>query len=184
VLTGETQRSRIIILAAHIDHLPLEILTKHLKPKRGKTKDEDKLFGRMRPLTSFSARIEMAYRLGLISEEAAQCYDILRDVRNDCAHKLVVDFRKFRRFSLLTREISSLAILFDVYRLTGQSDEDLFTFLCVCHQIFLEATLKNTNQVAERFLRPATFQEQVNFVKKGGFSQMKDALLKSQKGRI
>jgi hypothetical protein len=58
-LKTESQRGKILILAAHVDDVLAQMLKRFLKPPR---KKEEKLFSVMGPLGSFAARIEMAYR--------------------------------------------------------------------------------------------------------------------------
>jgi hypothetical protein len=48
----------------------------------------DDLFGPEKPLGSFSARIKMAYALGLISKEIYSDLNTIRNVRNIFAHGL------------------------------------------------------------------------------------------------
>ena len=84
---GESPRAKIILFATQIDEALRELLVKFLKPPR--RANEDDLLGRFRALSSFSARIALAYRVGLISKDDAEAFDILRGIRNDCAHKIV-----------------------------------------------------------------------------------------------
>jgi hypothetical protein len=86
-------RIQIILLATAVDDALTRILKKYLKAPR--TKREDELFGVMRPLGSFSAKIEMAYRLALIPKQMARCYDLLRNIRNDCAHKMLLEHQVY-----------------------------------------------------------------------------------------
>ena len=83
----ESPRGQLLILTSMIDESIKELLQGFFKPLRGSKRDGDKLFASMGPLSSFSARIEMAYRVGLISKDSADCYDILRKLRNECAHE-------------------------------------------------------------------------------------------------
>lgn len=83
----ESDRGKLLLMASKIDDLLYQLLVDFFKEKRKKDGD-DRLFGPMGPLGSFASRIEMAYRVGLISKVTADCLDILRDMRNDCAHGL------------------------------------------------------------------------------------------------
>jgi hypothetical protein len=47
-----------------------------------------RMFGRMGPLSSFSAKIELALALGVISENLYYQIDALRKVRNTFAHRI------------------------------------------------------------------------------------------------
>ena len=53
---------------------------------------EDRLLGRSAPVESFSARIELAYRLALISEKVRRALDWTRDIRNEAAHSQEFSF--------------------------------------------------------------------------------------------
>jgi hypothetical protein len=58
--------------------------------KEGEPKD---LFGPMKPLSSFYAKIRMGFALRLYGERTFHDLDLLRELRNTFAHgKLVVDF--------------------------------------------------------------------------------------------
>jgi hypothetical protein len=83
-VNNETDRGAVIIVATLLD----DLLATHLQNKMVKlnSEEEDKLFGPDRPLGSFSARIRMAYALGIIDRPAAKKLDILREIRNACAH--------------------------------------------------------------------------------------------------
>jgi len=111
-LKQESERGKIILLASKIDELLCEVIKCFLKPHRGTKRDEDKLFRTMGPLSTFSSHIEVAYRLGLISRTTADCFDILRAIRNDCAHGLRafslqdgVSAQKYERFKKLSYKL-------------------------------------------------------------------------------
>jgi hypothetical protein len=76
----------VIIGASKVDNLLLEILSLHLLPKRAKKRDQDELLEGDRPLATFSARIKMCYRLGLIGESLYLSIETLRALRNASAH--------------------------------------------------------------------------------------------------
>lgn len=80
-------RAMVIVAAARMDALLGEILEKHLIPARLRSGEEDQLLSRMRPLSSFSARIYMARRLGLIAPELEDALHLMREIRNDMAHE-------------------------------------------------------------------------------------------------
>lgn len=94
-LLDEThERSLIILGAAKIDILLLAILNAYLLPKRAKTRDNDELLEGDRPLSTFSARIKICYRLGLIDETLFVALEQLRSIRNPSAHALSFDMTK------------------------------------------------------------------------------------------
>ena len=86
-LLAESQPRALVILAsAKIDTQLREVLEGFLWPKAGTVKDSDELFDGDGPLSTFSSRIKMALRLGIIDESFANALDKLRDIRNKAAH--------------------------------------------------------------------------------------------------
>jgi hypothetical protein len=157
-LVGESSRGQILVLTAHIDYLLQNLIASFLKPPRNKKKD-DELFRPMAPLDSFAARISMAFRLGLISAEDAAAFDILRSVRNDCAHA-VVSFSPFaepvlsrlRRFVELTRQDEERSSALE--RMCRSKKDDEYAYqACICHIGCLEGTLAACKQVGDSYWR-------------------------------
>lgn len=82
----ESERASVIIAAAMIDDAIGERLKLFLTPC---ATSQDSLFdGSNALLGTFSARIEFAYRLGLITARLSRDINIIRKIRNDFAHKL------------------------------------------------------------------------------------------------
>jgi hypothetical protein len=79
-----SDRACAVIAAVTLDESLKTILQKHLLPPQ-KPK-EDRLLGRSGLLDSFSARTELAWRLGLVTDRLRNSLDDLRDVRNLAAH--------------------------------------------------------------------------------------------------
>lgn len=154
-MAEESIRGQILILTAQIDELLLEMLKRMLKPQRGK--DEDELFRPMAPLGSFSSRTAVAFRLGLISSDDAEAFDVLRKVRNDCGHavapfSLVAEphLGRVRRFIELTCR--------DFHRAIGlgglvcpKSDEEWVVMACMSHIVCLEVILSKITKVPDGF---------------------------------
>jgi hypothetical protein len=85
-LTGESDRARVIIVAAHLDAL-LEDMLRHALVQCPTS--HDSIFdGPNAPLANFSNRIDFSYRLGLISEFASKSLHIVRKIRNAFAHSI------------------------------------------------------------------------------------------------
>ncbi len=80
-------RATIIVAAARLDALLGEILEKRLLPARIKKDESDQLLSTMRPLGTFSARIYMARRTGLINEQFEDALHSVRKLRNTMAHE-------------------------------------------------------------------------------------------------
>jgi len=84
-LARESERAAVILAAARID-VDLEALLKHvLHPHPSGV---DSLFDTDRGLGTFSSKIAVAYRLGLISPDFEHALQMLRKIRNDFAHDL------------------------------------------------------------------------------------------------
>lgn len=76
----------MIVAASMMDELLRSLLIAKLVPVSSST---DELFdGANAPLGTFSARIEMAYRIGLISVRFARDLHLVRRIRNDFAHNI------------------------------------------------------------------------------------------------
>jgi hypothetical protein len=83
-LSSESDRGSAIVGAALIE----EALEKKLKALLiASVERDDELFkNSYSPLRSFSAKIDVAYRTGLISPKVRKSLHIIRDLRNDFAH--------------------------------------------------------------------------------------------------
>ncbi len=86
LIKKESDRGAIIISASLLD-VGLENL---LKSKLiNNDKKDDVLFnGANAPLSSFSSRIEFAYRMGLIRKDVKNSFNALRKIRNEFAHTI------------------------------------------------------------------------------------------------
>ena len=82
-LAEESDRSAVILGAARLD-LALERLLKQVMHHH--PGGNDNLFDPDRPLGSFSAKIALSYRLGLIDHDLEHSLQITRRLRNDFAH--------------------------------------------------------------------------------------------------
>ena len=87
-------RPLIIIGASKVDHLLLRILQAFLLPKLAKANDQDELLEGDTPLASFSARIKLCRRIGLIDETLCTALERLRILRNLSAHSVSFDHSK------------------------------------------------------------------------------------------
>ncbi|MHB1142755.1 MAG: MltR family transcriptional regulator [Sulfuricaulis sp.] len=83
---GESDRACVILSATLLDTALEALLRARLVPNA--TSTDSLLDGSNAPLASFSARIDMAYRLGLISAQFARDLHIIRRIRNDFAHNI------------------------------------------------------------------------------------------------
>jgi DNA-binding MltR family transcriptional regulator len=87
-------RPLIIVGAAKIDQLLTEILRQYLLPKFAKVKEQDELLEGDNPLTTFSSRIKICCRLGLLEDRLFATLNRLRLIRNLCAHQINFDASK------------------------------------------------------------------------------------------
>jgi len=81
----ESDRAAVILGAARLDENLRQILTAFLLPV---TSTGDDLLDVDRPLGTFSARVAMCHRLGLISADLARALTLIRKIRNSFAHEL------------------------------------------------------------------------------------------------
>ena len=84
-LEGTSDRAALIVAGAFLDDVLRELLCEFLI--KG-TEDHRELFEGTGALATFSAKIEMSFRLGLISEGEHRTLTAIRKVRNEFAHIL------------------------------------------------------------------------------------------------
>jgi hypothetical protein len=92
IIDERNDRSLIILCSSIIDEQLYTILEKYLL-KTDKIKDDDILKGD-NPLSTFSSRIKIIYRLGLIDKTFREVLDQIRKVRNECAHRVSINIDK------------------------------------------------------------------------------------------
>lgn len=84
-LLNEGDRATVILVAAKLDLVLYQILQKHLIPVPG---SKDELLDNEGPLSTFSAKINMTYRLGLIDNSFSHSLHLIRKIRNSFAHEV------------------------------------------------------------------------------------------------
>lgn len=90
-LAEKVPRLMIIVGSSKVDTLLFEVLAAYLLPKRAKPREQDELLEGDRPLGTFSSRIKMCYRLGIIDESLYLVLETLRSIRNESAHSVAFD---------------------------------------------------------------------------------------------
>jgi DNA-binding MltR family transcriptional regulator len=80
-----SDRAMAIVACALVDDQLFELLKRSLHDD---TEVIDDMFGGLRPLATFSAKINLAYLIGLISERVFKDLHTIRKIRNDFAHGL------------------------------------------------------------------------------------------------
>ncbi|MDL0431301.1 hypothetical protein QPM17_09190 [Marinobacter sp. TBZ242] len=81
-----SDRAAVIVGASLLDEMLREILLSHLVSDKEKNNKE--IFSGNGPLSTFSSKINMSYRLGLISNKERILLHGVRSIRNEFAHKL------------------------------------------------------------------------------------------------
>jgi hypothetical protein len=94
LLAERSARPLVIVGASKVDHLLFEILRAFLLPKIAKSDCQDELLEGETPLATFSARIKMCRRLGVIDETLYRALEQLRKLRNLSAHSISFDDAK------------------------------------------------------------------------------------------
>ncbi len=109
-LSLESDRGSVLVIAALLERTIETQLETRLLPK---IKKDDELIGRSsnQSISNFSAKINLAYRVGIISSIERTIYHQLRDLRNLCAHEIGVQTFKQVRFVSKTKEIISKSFL-------------------------------------------------------------------------
>jgi hypothetical protein len=81
---AESDRGAVIVLAAFADDCLQSLLKARLLPPNG---SDDELFDiSYAPLRSYSAKIDLAYRIGVINVNVRSSLHLMRKLRNDFAH--------------------------------------------------------------------------------------------------
>ena len=141
-----TPRTVIIVGSSKIDDLLVNIISNYLLPKIVKNKDQDELLEGDKPLATFSSRIKLVYRLGIIHISLYQVLEKIRNIRNISAHEMLFDIAKSPlkdRINSLYQEISkknSFILTKERYfnnDIFSKLDELKCSFLTIC--VLLEA---------------------------------------------
>jgi len=90
-MDGESDRGAVIVSVSLIDELLTNLVKAKLAPSLEKS---DELFdASFSPFGSFSAKIDLAYRIGVIEPNVRKSLHLLRKIRNDFAH--LIDVKGF-----------------------------------------------------------------------------------------
>lgn len=88
--------------------------------------DKKALFDYSGCMSTFSAKIEMSYVLGLISKELRDDLNRYRRIRNKCAHNIVLDADAKNE---IKSEIGNFSLLKKVFQLGNNEDPIVYTGL-------------------------------------------------------
>jgi hypothetical protein len=81
---GESDRAAVVLGAAKLDLLLYQMLQRFFRPSTSKS---DELLDGDSPLGTFSAKITIAHRLGLIGDDLCRALHLIRRIRNAFAHE-------------------------------------------------------------------------------------------------
>lgn len=82
---SESDRAAVILGTSQLDLLLYQLLEGYLLPC---TSGKDELLEGDSPLATFSSRINISYRLGLIDADFARALHLIRRIRNNFAHEI------------------------------------------------------------------------------------------------
>lgn len=106
----ESERAAAVLAAAYLDHLLGELLTATMTAEPEEV--EELLFQKgSGPLGTFSARIDTAYCLGLLSRDERRDLHLIRKIRNNFAHELTgMSFEGTQIIANRCRELKSAKV--------------------------------------------------------------------------
>ncbi|CCZ95608.1 putative uncharacterized protein [Corallococcus sp. CAG:1435] len=131
-------RSSIITATALIDEVLKSLLTKFFV----KGKNIKELFAPQGALGTFSAKINIAYSLGLISKNLFNDLQLFRKIRNDCAHNLVLDEKFFQSTKARTKSFELLNSIIQY-----PENEDLLVYTSLEFMFIFACLLKRINNI-------------------------------------
>lgn len=145
---GESDRSAVVLSAAKLDQQLYFLLSRYLLKSYNKQQDE--LLDGDSPLASFSARINLCYRVGLIDKSFADALHIVRKIRNDFAHKVTARLTdspyrdRMRNLVNIVGESQLFSDVKDVYGLTENHLKSEYFVAIIVLAIQLEAKVNLT----------------------------------------
>ena len=103
-LKPESDRGCVLVVSAMVENAIANHISQRLVPP---ATSDDELIGRSMncPISSFSAKINLAYRIGIITLEERGIYHQLRELRNRCAHDIEKQDFAANHFKTRTRNI-------------------------------------------------------------------------------
>lgn len=101
-INSQTDRAAALIAAAYLEERLLGALKARLTRNQ---EAENALFGRGRPLSSFSSRIDLGLVIGVYGEVPRRLLHTIREVRNEFAHQAQPRDFNFQRIKDLSRNL-------------------------------------------------------------------------------
>lgn len=94
-LLDESDRGAVILVAARIEDTLEWAIMQKMQPLLNDAEAKSALFGAGGSNATFSAKINLAYALGVIDRDAKEQIGLIRVIRNGCAHsRLPIDFQR------------------------------------------------------------------------------------------
>jgi DNA-binding MltR family transcriptional regulator len=87
-MLNESHRGSVLLGTSLLEKYLKELLHRFMVPAETR-QDDDDIFGKNGFLGTFSSRIKLSYRLGLISEDEYRDLEVIRRIRNTFAHELL-----------------------------------------------------------------------------------------------
>ena len=84
-MNGESDRAVAIVGAAWVEEALSDAITSFLHSHQ---KSQDRLFGSNGPLSTLSAKIDLARMLGIVTDSIRSDLHVIRDIRNEFAHHI------------------------------------------------------------------------------------------------
>lgn len=157
---SSSDRSCVIVAAAYIDEL-LGYIFKLFLVSPSSEKEDKKLFSGYGPLSTFSSKIVLSYRLGLISNYEYKTLQIIRKIRNSFAHDISKDsLLEFKGMLVPLVPARQLLLIKDVPLPSENGSEPPLPIIpevdmSSARDIFVKTVLCLTNLLSSRFLDAA-----------------------------
>ncbi|HKC68800.1 MAG TPA: hypothetical protein VKG26_11265 [Bacteroidia bacterium] len=152
----ESDRASVILVTALIDEELTTLLKLYLIPTPTST---DEVFdGANAPLSNFSSKINLAYRLGLITGKFARDLHLIRRIRNQFAHNVYgCNFEEGgikQRVEELTKSVNDLSEYIKDSELTDKAKTNRGLFLVITSLFIFElgSKSKEVNPIEEPIL--------------------------------
>lgn len=155
-----SDRSCVIVAASYIDEL-LGHLLRYFLTSPSSEKEDKELFSGYGPLSSFSSKIVLSYRLGLISNYEYKTLQIIRKIRNSFAHDISKDsLHEFNGMLVPLVPVRQLLLIKDIPLPSENGTEPPLPVIPVvdmssARDIFVKTVLCLTNLLSSRFLDAA-----------------------------
>ncbi len=157
---SSSDRSCVIVAAAYIDEL-LGYIFKLFLVSPSSEKEDKELFSGYGPLSTFSSKIVLSYRLGLISNYEYKTLQIIRKIRNSFAHDISKDsLLEFKGMLVPLVPARQLLLIKDVPLPSENGSEPPLPIIpevdmSSARDIFVKTVLCLTNLLSSRFLDAA-----------------------------